>query len=133
MLRISLATAYTVNGGKVRRQIKGMPMGFPHAPQMANLACYPIEKAYTLAHRPRGVICRFIDDFFCTGQTPPPQEDYGMAYQRTDKDPNDVVYLDIRSFIQGGRLRTTVFDREEDYPFHITRYPEWDTTAPPHS
>ena len=40
MLQFSLSTAYTVNDGRVRRQAMGMPMGIPHAPQMANLACY---------------------------------------------------------------------------------------------
>jgi len=107
MLRFTLATAYTVNGGKVRRQIKGMPMGIPHAPQMANLACYPIEKAYTLAHRPTGLIRRFIDEFFTSGMLPPPQELYGMAYQLTSSSNQDVVYLEVRCWIDKGRLRTT--------------------------
>jgi len=57
MVRFSLETAYTVNGGLVRRQVKGIPMGIPHAPQLANLACYPIEKPYFLSHQPRGLIC----------------------------------------------------------------------------
>ena len=32
--------------------------------------------------------------------------------------------------VRGSRVHTTVFDREEDYSFHIVRYPEWDTVAP---
>jgi hypothetical protein len=130
MLRISLTTAYTVNGGKVRRQTKGMPQGMPHAPQMANLACYPVEEAYILANKQKGLLRRFIDDFICSGATPPPQEAYGMAYGKTSTDDKDVVYLGVRCRIQGDRIRTTLYDREEDYPFHITRYPEWETTAP---
>jgi len=105
-------------------------MGIPHAPQLANLACYPIEKAYVLDTQPRGLICRYIDDFFTSGMAPPPQELYGMAYHKTSSDPQDVVYLGIRCRVQENRLRTTLFDCEEDYPFHITRYPEWETTAP---
>ena len=53
-----------------------------------------------------------------------------MAYSMTSRDSQDVVYIGVRCRILDGRLRTTLFDREEDYPFHITRYPEWDTTAP---
>ena len=37
---------YTLNGGKVKRQIQGMPMGMPAAPQIANLACYLVEKKH---------------------------------------------------------------------------------------
>ena len=36
---------YVLSGGRVLRQIKGMPMGMPAAPQIANLARYPVEKA----------------------------------------------------------------------------------------
>ena len=130
MLQFTLSTAYTVNGGKVRRQVMGMPMGIPHAPQMANLACYVVEKQHVLTTKQQGVICRYIDDFFASGCTPPPQEAYGMAYSKTSSDTKEVVYLGVRCRIQGDRVRTTLFDREEDYPFHITRYPEWETTAP---
>ena len=130
MLWVTLSTAYTVNGGKVRRQVRGMPMGIPHAPQMANLACYVVERDYMLVHKPKGLVCRFIDDFFTSGMQPPPQDLYGMSYQKTSKDSRDVVYLGIRCRIDRDRLRTSVFDREEDYPFHITRYPDWGTTAP---
>ena len=130
MLKLSLSTAFTVNGNLVRRQVKGMPMGIPHAPQLANLACYVVERDFVLSTRSKGFICRFIDDFFVSGTSPPPQEAYGMAYARTSNDPSEVVYLGVRCRIQGEQLRTTLFDREEDYPFHITRFPEWATTAP---
>jgi hypothetical protein len=130
MLHFSLSTAYTVNGGKVRRQVRGMPMGIPHAPQMANLACYVVERDHVLRTKESGLICRYIDDFIVSGCTPPPQEAYGMAYSKTSTNPQDLVYLGVRCRIEGDRLRTTIFDREEDYPFHITRYPEWETTAP---
>ena len=42
LLTFSVSTAYTVNGGKLRRQKRGIPMGLPHAPQLVTLACYPI-------------------------------------------------------------------------------------------
>ena len=71
MLKFSLSTAYSVNGGKVRRQIKGMPMGIPHAPQMANLACYAVEKAHILATSASGIICRYIGYIFVSGMEPP--------------------------------------------------------------
>ena len=60
---------YTCNGGQIRRQIRGMPMGMPAAPQIANLACYPVEKAhaYKLGPGKTQTVCRFIDDIWSSG------------------------------------------------------------------
>ena len=129
-LRFTIFNAYTVNGGRVRRQKQGMPMGLPEAPQLTALALYPIEKKYALTHQTKGLITRYIDDFACSGMEPPPQENYGMEYKLTSDDPADTVYLGVRTVIRDGRVHTTLFDREEDYPFHIVRYLEGDTTAP---
>ena len=44
LVTVAVQNNYTCNGGRVRRQIRGMPMGLPPAPQLANLACYPVER-----------------------------------------------------------------------------------------
>ena len=62
--------------------------------------------------------------------TPPPQEDYFMEYKLTSTDPQRVVYLGVEVLVRGGKVHTSLYDREEDYPFHIVRYPDWDTVAP---
>ena len=36
---------------------------------------------------------------------------------------SDVVYVGIRIYVKEGITRTTLYDREEEYPFHILRYP----------
>ena len=61
---------------------------------------------------------------------PPPESAYEMEYKKTSSDPMDLVYLGVRVQVRGGRVHTTVFDREDDYPFHTVRYPEWGTVAP---
>jgi hypothetical protein len=45
MIHFSVHTNYILNGTQLRMQIRGIPMGIPHAPQLVNLACYPVEKA----------------------------------------------------------------------------------------
>ena len=130
MLHFSVYFNFIVNGDKLRRQVKGIPMGLPHAPQLVTLACYPVEKSYVLATRPTGLACRYIDDFFVSRMTPPPQEDYFMEYKLTSTDPQRVVYLGVEVLVRGGKVHTSLYDREEDYPFHIVRYPDWDTVAP---
>ena len=127
---------YVNIGGRVLRQTKGMPMGMPAAPQIANLACYPVEKAqaYKLGAGKSLVVCRYIDDIYSAGVTLPSQEDYGMEYKVTAKG-RSVVYLGVRVYEKeredGSKvLHTAVFDREEVYPHHIVRYPDQTTVAP---
>ena len=99
-------------------------------PQLANLACYVVQRDFVLSTRSKSFICRFIDDFFVSGTSPPPEEANDMAYSQTSKDPSDMVYPGVRCRIQGEQLRTTLFDRAEHHPFHNTRFPKWATTAP---
>lgn len=88
LLIFLMAHNYTCNGGRVRRQIKGMPMGMPAAPQIANLACYPVEKewSYQMGRGATAMASRFIDDLYSAKiprfQFPPP-EAYGMEYKVT--------------------------------------------------
>ena len=127
---------YVNVGGRILRQIKGMPMGMPAAPQIANLACYPVEKAqaYRLGPGRSLVVSRFIDDLYSSGVPLPSQEDYGMEYKTTAKGKS-VVYLGVCVYEKvredGTKvLHTTVHDREESYPHHIVRYPDHATVAP---
>ena len=106
------------------------PWGLPPAPQLATLACYPVEKDFVLRHQIKGIACRYIDDFWCCGTTPPPQENYSMEYKKTSENSQDVVYLGIRVQIRNNQVHSTIFDREEDYPSHIVRYPEFGSVAP---
>jgi hypothetical protein len=113
----------------------GMPMGMPAAPQIANLACYPVEArhAYALGPGKCSAICRYIDDIWSAGVPLPSQEDYGMSYTKTAEGAS-VVYLGVRSYLeehQGKKeLHLTVYDREEQYPYHIVRYPEFGSVVP---
>ena len=66
LLAFLIQHSYTCNGGHIKRQIKGMPMGMSAAPQIANLACFPVEKAHAYALGPDRCLTatRFIDNFF---------------------------------------------------------------------
>ena len=107
-------------------------MGIRPAPQLANLTCYWVERAWVLNKQPRcGYVCRFIDDIFSAGYEIPSEQEYGMKYKVTSSSDSDVVYLGVHVYRQGGVLRTEVYDREDDYPFHIMRYPHAGTVASP--
>ena len=138
MVTVAVQNSYTCNGGRVRRQIRGMPMGLPPAPQLANLACYPVERDH-MQNLPKELrttaISRYIDDIVHPTTMPLPTADqYGMEYKITGSGES-VVCLGVRVYIMthkdGQRaVHTCVHDREEEYPHHIVRYPLATTTAP---
>ena len=130
LLRYSIAHCYTVNGALVRRQKQGMPMGLSEAPQLANLACYTVEKEHCSSTPQEGLGLRFIDDMFLAGRDPPPEGAYGMEYRTTSTNEKDVTFIGVRVTQRGGQIFTSVYDREAEYPHHITRYPEWTSTTP---
>ena len=78
-------------------------------------------------------VTRYIDDFWSAGVPLPSAEAYGMAYVKT-AEGDSVAYLGVKVYIeQHGETKEvhlTVHDREEQYPHHIVRYPEFGTVAP---
>ena len=102
-------------------------MGLGPAHQIANLTCYVAERAFVTSGE-RTLACRYIDDIFAAGKIPTPG-DYGIQYSKTSTNDDEVVYLGIRVYKQAGTVRTTTYDREETYPFHILRYPHVATVA----
>ena len=118
---------YVFNDGVARHQVQGLPMGLGPAPQIANLTCYVAERVFVTSGE-RTLACRYIDDIFAAGKIPTPG-DYGIQYSKTSTNDDEVVYLGIRVYKQAGTVRTTTYDREETYPFHILRYPHAATVA----
>ena len=141
LLTFLIENNYTCNGGQIKRQIKGMPMWMPTAPQIANLACYPVERdhAYELGPHKTALITRFVDDFWSNGVPLPSPAKYGMEYIVTGEG-DSVVYLGVKVYIKkaneeehldhADRVHLTLYDREQHYPHHIVRYPEFGTVAP---
>ena len=119
-LEWGLQHCYVFNEGVVRQQVQGLPMGLGPAPQIANLTCYIAERAFVTSGE-RTLACRYIDDIFAAGKILSSAE-YGIQYAKTSASDEEVVYLGIRVYKQAGTVRTTMYDREETYPFHILRY-----------
>ena len=60
LLEFAIHNAFVYNGGVLLHQKQGMVMGLGPAPQIANLACYPVERDHALALRrqPCWPVCR---------------------------------------------------------------------------
>ena len=53
-----------------------------------------------------------------------------MDYKTTSNDKQKVVFLGVEVSVRQDGVHTTIFDREEEYPFHIQRYPAADMVTP---
>jgi hypothetical protein len=128
------------NGGVLRRQVQGLPMGLECSPQLANLYGYAVESRWVDAGGNPGPLARrYIDDIIVAGPhafTPglglPTEEDYAMQYKKTSAEANSLIYLGVRLFVdERGEAHTVLHDRAVDYPIQVDRYPEGSTVANP--
>jgi hypothetical protein len=63
-----LDNLYIHNGGVVRKQVRGVPMGLNCAGQMANAYGYSVESLWVDAVKPDNIMSRrYIDDIFLAG------------------------------------------------------------------
>ena len=67
----------------------------------------------------RSLNCRYLDDVFVVDLMPS-EDDYGMKCA-VSSEALDVVYVGMRIYVKDGATRTTLYDREEEYPFHLLR------------
>jgi len=139
-LRTMLANLYAVNGGVVRRQQRGVPMGLECSPQLANLYAYAVESAWVDRVAPTNVLMRrYIDDIIVMGPDAlvpgrglPAEVEYGMNYKLTAEEENNLIYLGVRLFVDDrGYAHSVLHDRAVDYPIRVDRYPEGTTVANP--
>ena len=128
LLSWTLRNCFVANGAILRRQIKGIPMGISPSPQLANIFCYVVERQFMYATTlTRSLNCRYLDDVFVVDLMPS-EDDYGMKYA-VSSEGLDVVYVGMRIYVKDGATRTTLYDRDEEYPFHILRYPHTGSIA----
>ena len=139
-LAFMLAHLFVYNGGTLRRQIKGIPMGLACSGQLANLYCYYVESQWVdKGGDPGELVRRYIDDIFAAGHNAlvpgvgfPSEEAYGMKYKKSSEDPDSIIYIGVRLFKDDkGQAHTVLHDRAVDYPIPIQRYPHNTTVANP--
>jgi hypothetical protein len=139
-LTFMLSHLFVNNGGTLRRQVRGVPMGLECSPQLANVFCYAVESKWVdHGGNPGELTRRYIDDIFSAGKDAlkpglgfPSEEAYGMKYKRTSEDAANLIYLGVRFFIDDqGQAHCCLHDRAVEYPIHIQRYPAGSTVANP--
>ena len=124
-----------VFGGKVFQQIVGIPMGTSCAPLLADIFLYSYEAEFIQSLLSTGkkklasqfiFTYRYIDDV-----NNPDFENYlGQMYpaeleiKDTTESNTSASYLDLLLSIESdGQLRTSLYDKRDDFNFYITNFP----------
>ena len=144
-VRFLVENIYIVNDGTIRRQVVGIPMGTNCAPPLANLFLYAFESAYIDRLEEKDPVSagqfhmtfRLIDDTLAIDN---PQWEAAVAdiYPRelklADTTPHDeaaaVHFLGMDIFGVDDRFRLRVYDKRDDFPFTVVRYPRMESLIP---
>ena len=138
MLEFLVDTIFVVFGGNVFQQIVGIPMGTNRAHLLADIFLYSCEAEFIQSLLSTGkkqlasqfnFTYRYIDDVLSINN--PDFENYlgqmyptELAIEDTTESITSASYLDlILSIESDGQLRTSLYDKRDDFNFHIKNFP----------
>ena len=155
LIQFLVYNTYIVNGDDIRKQVIGIPMGTNCAPLLANLYLYSYESAFidrleasvsVAAARSFHMSFRLIDDLLSVDNpllhayinvpAPESKEDgVGGIYpaQLTLNNtslPDCVHFLGMELRYRGNSLELDIFDKKNEFPFQVIRYPHLDSVIP---
>ena len=140
---ITLAVSYLINnsyfsiGSRLFRQIIGIPMGSDPAPAFANLFLFfyeskwldKMKKSNNVLARKFGQVFRYIDDLLALNDGGffelyhkdiyPPE----LTLNKENPDDQNTNFLDLHITIEDGVFKTKLYDKRNNFGFHITRLP----------
>ena len=145
MLEFLVDSIFVVFGGKVFQQIVGIPMGTNCAPLLADIFLYSYEAEFIQSLLSTGkkklasqfnFTYRYIHDVLSINN--PDFENYlGQMYpaeleiKDTTESNTYASYLDLLLSIESdGQLRTSLYDKRDDFNFHITNFPFLSSNIP---
>ena len=145
MLEFLVDNIFVVFAGKVFQQIVGIPMGTNCAPLLADIFLYSYEADFIQSLLSTGkkhlasrfnLTYRYIDDVLSINN--PEFENYlGQMYpaeleiKDTTESTTSASYLDLLLSIgRDGQLHTSVYDKRDDFNFHITNFPFLSSNIP---
>ena len=145
MLEFLVDNIFVVFAGKVFQQIVGIPMGTNCAPLLADIFLYSYEAEFIQSLLSAGkkrlasqfnFTYRYIDDVLSInnpdfenylGQMYPPE----LEIKDTTESNTSASYLDLLLSIgRDGQLRTSLYDKRDDFNFHITNFPLLSSNIP---
>ena len=145
MLEFLVDNIFVVFAGKVFQQTVGIPMGMNCVPLLADIFLYSCEADFIQSLLSTGkkhlasrfnLTYRYIDDVLSINN--PEFENYlGQMYpaeleiKDTTESTTSASYLDLlRSIGRDGQLNTSIYDKRDDFNFHITNFPFLSSNIP---
>ena len=145
MLEFLVDNIFVVFAGKVFQQTVGIPMGTNCAPLLADIFLYSYEADFIQSLLSTGkkhlasrfnLTYRYIDDVLSINN--PEFENYlGQMYpaeleiKDTTVSTTTASYLDLLLSIgRDGQLHTSIYDKRDDFNFHITNFPFLSSNIP---
>ena len=145
MLEFLVDNIFVVFGEKVFQQIVGIPMGTNCAPLLADIFLYSYEAEFIQSMLSTGkkklasqfnFTYRYIDDVLSINN--PDFENYlGQMYpaefeiKDTTESNTSASCLDLLLSIESdGQLQTSLYDKRDDFNFHITNFPFLSSNIP---
>ena len=145
MLEFLVDNIFVVFAGKDFQQIIGIPLGTNCAPLLADIFPYSYEAEFIQSLLSTGkkrlapqfnFIYRYIDDVLSInstdfenylGQMYPPE----LEIKDTTESNTSASYLDLLLSIgRDGQLHTSLYDKRDDFNFHITNFPFLSSNIP---
>ena len=133
-------------GGRLFRQVIRIPVGTNCAPLLADLFLYSYENKFLhnmirsghrrLARLFKNVCYRYIDDFivfnnkklldYCKDIYPSQ-----LTVEKSNRSDHLEDYLDLTLIIDsGGKLLTRLYDKHDDFDFHVVNFPFLSSNIP---
>ena len=145
MLEFRVDNIFVVFAGKVFQQTVGIPMGTNCAPLLADIFLYSHETDFIQSLLSTGkkhlasrfnLTYRYIDDVLSINN--PEFENYlGQIYpaeleiKDTTESTTSASYLDLLLSIgRDGQLHTSIYDKRDNFNFHITNFPFLSSNIP---
>ena len=145
MLEFLVDNIFVVFAGKVFQQTVGIPMGTNCAPLLADIFLYSWKADFIQSLLSTGkkhlasrfnLTYRYIDDVLFINN--PEFENYlGQMYpaelesKDTKESTTSASYLDLLLSIgRDGQLHTSIYDKRDDFNFHITNFPFLSSNIP---
>ena len=127
---------YFTMGSQVFRQIIGVPIGVDPGPYIANLTLWYYENGYLeklykrdfFSARMLGKTFRLIDDITSINSDGVFGQHVGNIYptsltlNKENKEDSSANVLDLNVSIVDGKFKVSVYDKRDDFPFHIVLF-----------
>ena len=127
---------YFTMGNQVFRQVIGVPIGVDPGPYIANLTLWYYENGYLeklykrdyFSARMMGKTFRLIDDITSVNSDGVFSQHVGNIYptsltlNKENEEDSSANVLDLNVNIFDGKFKVKVYDKRDDFPFHIVQF-----------